>query len=338
MQTIGLTEVSIDYSRPNVLLNDKDRTGEIWGKLVPWETTPNQLTGVAYPWRAGANENTVFTFSSDVSIEGEPLEAGSYSFHIIPHENGEATLIFNRNYHQWGSFNYEESDDALRVKITTTEVPQTNLLTFRFPEVDKESAVCELAWEKKGFPFSIAANTHEVALRHMREELGQSKGFVWQTYDIAANYCLDNDVDLDQGMAWIDRGILFFGGNFTMYNTKAKLLEKVDKQKEADAVQEKALAVATVRELNSHGSNLVNTGKIEEGFEIMKLNYDKFYTLDYDDPVEEFLVNIGLAMAYSAKEDQEMAIKYGKIGIEKAPDNLKPMAENFVAGLKKTSK
>ncbi|MCB0629286.1 MAG: DUF2911 domain-containing protein [Lewinella sp.] len=336
MQTIGLTEVTIDYSRPNVVSNEKDRTGEIWGKLVPWETTPNPMTGRTYPWRAGANENTVITFSTAVSIEGQPLPAGSYSFHIIPHENGEATLIFNKDYHQWGSFVYDEKDDALRVKITTTEGPQVNLLAYSFPEVDKEAAVCELAWEKKRFPFSIAVNTHEVTLQHMKEELGQSKGFIWQTFNTAAKYCVDNDVDLKQGMEWIDRGILYFGGNFPMYSTKAELLEKMDQEEEAKSFKAKAMAVGTVREVFGYGNTLVNSGKIDEGLEVMKKNYDKFYALDYQDAADECIVNLGLAMAYSKKKDMKMAMKYGNVGVEKAPPSLKAAAEGFVAQLQQT--
>lgn len=333
MQTIGLTEVTIDYSRPNVMLNEQDRTGEIWGKLVPWETTPNQMTGRSYPWRAGANENTVFTFSSDVSIEGEPLAAGSYSFHIIPHENGEATLIFNHDDHQWGSFNYDEEQDALRVKISTEEGPQTNLLTYHFENVSKESAVCVLAWEQKRFPFSIGVNTDEVVLQHMREELGQSTGFMWQSLNTAAKYCLDNDLDPEQGLEWVDRGILYFGGNFPLYNTKAELLEKMDKAEEADALRKKALAVGTVRDIFGYGNTLVNSGEVEKGFEIMKKNYDKFYALGYEDQLDEAMVNLGMAMAYAGKKDLEKALKYGNIGVEKAPPKLKAAAEAFVTRL-----
>lgn len=336
MQTIGLTEVTIDYSRPNVFLNEQDRSGEIWGKLVPWETTPNQSTGRSYPWRAGANENTVFTFSNEVNLEGQPLPAGRYSFHVIPHENSEATLIFNRDDHQWGSFNYDESQDALRVKITTADGPQTNLLTYRFTDVDQKSAVCELAWEKKRFPFSIETNTHEIAIQHMKEELGQSKGFVWQAYNTAANYSLDNEVDLEQGMAWIDRGILYFGGNFPMYNTKAKLLEKMGNEQEAETYRKKALAVGTVREIFGYGNSLVNSGKTEEGFETMQMNYDRFYKFGYQDAADECIVNLGMAIAYAGKKDAKSAMKYGKIGVEKAPADLKGPAEGIVKRLQTT--
>ncbi|PHN01358.1 DUF2911 domain-containing protein [Flavilitoribacter nigricans] len=333
MQTIGLTEVTVEYSRPNVILDDEDRTGAIWGKLVPWETTPNQMTGKSYPWRAGANENTVIAFSSDVQIEGKDLPAGSYSFHVIPHEDGTATLIFNRDDHQWGSFNYDESQDALRVKVETKEGAQTNQLTYYFPEVSKESAVCELAWEQKRFPFTIGVNTHEVALEHMRQELGQSTGFVWQTLNTAANYCLDNEVELEQGLQWIDRGILYFGGNFTMLNTKARLLEKMGKAEDAETFRKKAVAMGTVRELYINGSTLVNAGETDKGLTILQKAYDKYHALGYNDPVDECLVNLGLASAYAAKKDRKMALKYGKAGIEKAPPNLKAVAEGFVAKL-----
>lgn len=337
-QLLGLTEVTIDYSRPNVVLKGQDRTDQIWGKQVPWEMTPNQMTGKAFPWRAGANENTVISFSDPVSIEGKPLAAGSYSFHIIPHENGEATLIFNRDDHQWGSFNYDDAQDALRVKITTRSGEPTNLLTYRFPAVDEQSALCELAWEKKVFPFTIEVNTPEVTLQNMRRELAQSKGFVWEGYNAAAKYCLDHDIALDQAMEWIDRGILNFGANFTMLTTKADLLDKMDKTAEANTLREKAMKIGAIREIHAHGFTLVNSGKVEEGFEVLKKNYEKYYALGYEDATDECVVNLGLAMAYAAKKEMTMALKYGNAGIETAPPSLKGVAENFVARMQKPDK
>ena len=206
-QTIGLTEVKIKYSRPKVTAaNGTDRTDGIWGKIVPYEMSPSFRGGVM-PWRAGANENTIISFSDDVSIEGQELAAGTYGFHIIVHENGEATLVFNEDYHQWGSFGYDESKDVLRIKIQTEEVVRTEELTYDFSDVTQKSAVCALSWEKKRFPFKVETNTDAVLVKSVNEQLSQSLGFQWNTYVAAANHILTNDGDYEQGVKWLDRGI-----------------------------------------------------------------------------------------------------------------------------------
>src|SRR5579863_532916 len=104
VQYIGPVRVSIDYSSPAVHGPDgKDRRGQIWGKLVPYGMTSFGLTGKPSPWRAGANENTVFAINNTVTIEGKPLPAGRYGLHMIPGPD-EWTVVFNKNSGAWGSF------------------------------------------------------------------------------------------------------------------------------------------------------------------------------------------------------------------------------------------
>ena len=104
-QRIGITDISISYHSPIA----KGRT--IWGDLVPY----NEV------WRAGANENTTISFSTDVKVEGKLIHAGSYGLHMIPTQK-EWTLIFSKNNYAWGSFFYDEKDDALRVTVKTKSV------------------------------------------------------------------------------------------------------------------------------------------------------------------------------------------------------------------------
>lgn len=139
MQVVGFTEVRIIYSRPGV----KGR--EIWGGLVPY----NQV------WRAGANEATKFIFSTDVLIEGKPLKAGSYSFFAIPGKT-EWTLIFNKVADQWGAFEYNESQDALRIKVKPEKSSVfQEWLTYTITRTSDYSAVVRLEWEKLKVPFKI---------------------------------------------------------------------------------------------------------------------------------------------------------------------------------------
>jgi hypothetical protein len=138
MQTVGFTDVSIVYSRPGV----KGRS--IWGKLVPYDAV----------WRAGANEATKITFSTDVTIEGKKLKKGSYSFFVIPSKN-EWTLIFNKVADQWGAFEYNESEDVLRVKVKTEENSWQEWLAYTISKTSDTTAVIRLEWEKLRVPFKV---------------------------------------------------------------------------------------------------------------------------------------------------------------------------------------
>jgi hypothetical protein len=138
MQTVGFTDVSIVYSRPGV----KGRT--IWGKLVPYDAV----------WRAGANEATKITFSTDVTIEGKKLKKGSYSFFALPGKK-EWTIIFNKVADQWGAFEYNESEDALRIKVKTENGVWQEWLAYTISKTSDTTAVIRLEWEKLKVPFKV---------------------------------------------------------------------------------------------------------------------------------------------------------------------------------------
>lgn len=139
MQQVGYTDVTIIYSRPGV----KGRT--IWGKLVPYNAV----------WRAGANEATKIVFSTDVTIEGKILKKGAYSFFAIPGKN-EWTLIFNKVADQWGAFEYNESEDALRIKVKPEKGNWQEWLAYTITKTNDSSAVIRLEWEKIKIPFKVS--------------------------------------------------------------------------------------------------------------------------------------------------------------------------------------
>ena len=152
-QTLGLdTEITIKYSRPAV----KGR--KVWGGIVPWGMADgNQYSdNKPYPWRAGANENTTVTFSKEVMVEGEMLPAGTYGLHMIPAEDGEWTVIFNKVNNIWGSYQYNQDEDALRVSVTPEEAPMQEWLTFGFDDNTPESTEVYLHWEEIKVPIAIA--------------------------------------------------------------------------------------------------------------------------------------------------------------------------------------
>ncbi len=141
MQTVGFTEVKIDYSRPGV----KERV--IWGELVPYDKV----------WRAGANEATKFTFSTDVMLNGKPLKAGAYSFFVIPGDD-EWILIFNKVADQWGAFEYNEAEDALRLRVFPVENDHQEWLTYTITRISDTTADIKLEWEKLKIPFTLEVN------------------------------------------------------------------------------------------------------------------------------------------------------------------------------------
>jgi hypothetical protein len=139
-QTVGFTDITIDYSRPGV----KGRT--IWGGLVPYNAV----------WRAGANEATKITFSTDVKINGKKLKAGSYGFFAIPTEKNW-TLIFNKIADQWGAFEYNDVEDALRIEVTPEKENNCwqEWLAYTITKTSDSTAVARLEWEKQRVPFTV---------------------------------------------------------------------------------------------------------------------------------------------------------------------------------------
>lgn len=139
-QTVGFTNITIDYNRPGV----KGRT--IWGGLVPYNAV----------WRAGANEATKITFAADVKINGKKIKAGSYSFFTIPTEKNW-TLIFNKVANQWGAFEYNDVEDALRIEVTPEKENNCwqEWLAYTITKTSDKTAVIRLEWEKLKVPFTV---------------------------------------------------------------------------------------------------------------------------------------------------------------------------------------
>lgn len=153
-QRIGITDITIDYHRPLV----KDR--KIWGALVPYGQV----------WRAGANENTTVSFSGPVMVESKPLEKGTYGLHMLPNAD-EWTVIFSKMSDAWGSFTYDQAEDALRVAVKPKPAEMHNALTYDFADLQPDSAVIELEWEKLAVPFKVSVDVHAAVLASLKRQL-----------------------------------------------------------------------------------------------------------------------------------------------------------------------
>src|SRR5580658_8592730 len=182
-EQVGITDVTIHYNRPHV----RGREGHIWGQLIPVGYVDQGFgTSKAAPWRAGANENTWIEFSTDVMVEGQPLPAGKYGL-TVAYDPNECTLIFSKNYTSWGSFFYDPSEDALRVKVKPMALDKSvEWLKYEFTDQKPASAVAQVEWEKLAIPFTIAVDVNATQVASFRKELRSEKGFAWESWDQAA--------------------------------------------------------------------------------------------------------------------------------------------------------
>jgi len=299
-ERVGITDVTIQHNRPGV----KGREGKIWGQLIPTGYTDQGFgSSKAAPWRAGANENTTIEFSTDVTIEGQPLAAGKYAF-FVAYDPNECTLIFSKNNTSWGSFFYNEKEDALRVKVKPTTLDKSvEWLKYEFMNETENSATVALQWEKLMIPFKIEVDYVSIQLASFRNELRNSKGFQWETWDEAARWCVQRNANLNEALLWTDTAITFSGGTiFTPMSTKAEVLNKLGRNDEATALMKKALPYGNMNEIHTYARSLIALKKPKEALEVFKMNYDK-------NP-NQVTTLIGLVRGYSANGDYKTALEY----------------------------
>jgi hypothetical protein len=335
-QFIGPVEVSIAYSSPDVHgPNGEDRTGKIWGEVAHFGFIDQGFgTSKAAPWRAGANENTVFTVSHDVKIEGKELKAGTYGLFLAVAKEGAYTWIFSKNSSSWGSYFYDAKEDALRVDVMPLESPYKEWLTFGFEDRLPSSVKAYLRWEKKRIPFKIeVANINEVYVSKMREDLRSSVGFKQENWLTAAQFCAQNKIHLEEALTWVDQSVStpFIGvENFNTYQTRAAIYQAMGKTTEANAQMDKAIKdpAATVQDIHQYGRALLNNGQKEKAMEIFKFNAQK-------NPQDKFTPNVGLARAYTAAGDKKNAIKHWELALKNLPENQKQFLPQYEAEVKK---
>jgi len=306
-QRIGITDITINYSRPLV----KGRP--IWGKLVPY----NEV------WRTGANENTIIKFTDDVTVEGKPLAKGTYALFTIPGEN-QWTVIFSKVHSAWGSFTYNQADDALRVTVKPQATELHEAMTFDFDDVKPDSAVATLSWEKVAVPFKVDVNTHDIVQASLHNQLQGLAQYTWEGWDDAATYLLANKYDLNEALQYEETSIRT-EPRFDNYLTKSQILEAMGRKDDAEVAKNRALERATAAQLYGYGRLLQGQGKQDQAF-------DYFRQAAKKDP-NDWVVHDGTARIYSAKGDYSNALKEIKITLAGAPDNQKIFFEPLVKKL-----
>lgn len=252
MQRIGVTDVTITYSRPPV----KGR--KIWGDPLPEQakvqgeaTLDNQnerpkdavIVPWGHVWRAGANEATQFEVTDDVLIDGQKLPAGKYSLHTVPTKD-EWTIIFNSDAGQWGSFDYDAKKDVLRVKVKPQWLQTSQeWLSYDFDPVTADSATVNLRWEKINVPFTVkVADVGAVTMAHLKAAVADAKADDWRTPMQAGVYLIANGkpADADQGLAWLDQSIKV-KETFQNLANKSRALYKLGKTDQALALADQAI-------------------------------------------------------------------------------------------------
>jgi hypothetical protein len=221
-QRIGLTDVTVSYSRPGV----KGRV--IWGELVPLDK----------PWRTGANAATTITFSDDVTVEGQKLAAGTYAILTIPGKD-EWTVIFNNDTKLWGDTEYDQAKDALRVKAKPQAAEMVESLSIGFPSVGSTSAILAIAWEKVRVPVTIGVDVDA----KMRKSIAAAEAASWQAPLMAARYWFDQKTNRGEAWKLLEKSIAT-NRNYANVSRKARVLADEGKLAEAVKAGEEALALA----------------------------------------------------------------------------------------------
>src|SRR5215212_9042736 len=252
MQTVGVTDITITYSRPGVkgrAIWGDPPAGAATGTATLDDARARAANAVIVPyghvWRTGANEATTFTVTDDVLVNGQPLKAGTYSLHTIPARD-EWTIIFNGDPGQWGSFAYDEKKDVLRVKAKPQAAADSKeWLAFDIDPDGESAARVNIRWEKIVVPFTVEVkDVKGLAVAKMRAAVASAKPDDWQTPLQAANYVFLNNLTAnnEEAMQWLDKSLKTKETFGNLY-TKARVLGGMGKNAEAVATAEKALQI-----------------------------------------------------------------------------------------------
>jgi hypothetical protein len=309
-QRIGLTDIVVNYHRPAV----NNRT--VWGGIVPYDQV----------WRAGANENTSISFSTDVTVENKKIAAGTYGLHMIPTKN-TWTVIFSNDNAAWGSFFYNQANDAVRFTVNPVTSEFQEWLSYSFDGLSSNSTTLTLKWEKLSIPIKIEVDVNATVIASMEKELTGIPGFFWQGWNQIATYALGNNYNLNKALAWVDRSI-GINKNLTNLMTKSLILESKGKSEEAEKIKKEAFTLPGIDEaqVNALGYQLMGIGKTEEALKVFEKN-----TLDHPDSWNAW---DSLAEGLLTKGDKVKSKQLYEKALGMAPENQKDRIKGILANIK----
>lgn len=306
-QRIGLTDINIRYHRPQ--LNGR----KIWGELVPYGKV----------WRTGANTITTIRFSDPVTIDGHPLEAGTYGFHAIPSPD-EWTLIFSKNAATWGSFTYDQAEDALRVAVKPEPSPMHESMTFEADHIQPDSAVVALEWETLRVPFRVGIDAHALVQASLKRQLRGQERYIWMSWDDAANYLLGEKLSLDDALAYANKSIEF-EDRFDNELTKSKVLSALNRPADSEAARHRAIDLGSAPQLRDYGVELLKTDR-DAAFAVFRENAREH--------PDAWQAHEGLARMYAAQGKFPEALKEAQAALSSAPQSAQADLQEMTARLK----
>ena len=322
-EEVGITSITIKYSRPDV----NKREGKIWGELIPYGfASTNLVTNKNdMPWRAGANENTIISFEHDVKVEGKNIKAGSYGLSMAVWPDS-VIIIFSNQTGAWGSFYYDEKNDALRVKVKPAPLDKSvEYLKYEFIEQKEKYCVIAMQWEKLSIPFKVDVDVDNIVIAKLREDVTGQKGFNQLNLVAAANYCLNKNINLEETLSWAQRaaGLKSFG----TLNTLSTAYTKNNKIPQADSTLNEALIFANPNQYLGSGRAMIAAKRLDRAFEIFNLNQKK--------NGDVYAVNAGYMSYYSAIGNFEKAMAYAILALAQSPnDATKKTIEGNILKLK----
>jgi hypothetical protein len=325
-EEVGITSITIKYSRPDV----NKREGKIYGEGANFPvsygfTTVNLNTNKnTQPWRAGANENTTITFEHDVKVEGKDIKAGTYGLHMAVWPE-KVTLIFSNQSGSWGSFYYDEKFDALRVDVKPVKLDKSvEFLKYEFIEHKPKYCVIAMQWEMLSVPFKVDVDVDNIVLAKLRDEVTSQKGFNAFNMLAAANYSINNNINLEEGLACAKRAALT--KTFATLNALSNAYAKNNKLSQADSAMNEALVFANPNQYMGAGRTQITAKRLDRALEIFNANQKK--------NGDVYAVNAGFMSYYSAKGDYKKAQGYAEKALTQAPEPQKAAITANIAKLK----
>jgi hypothetical protein len=257
-QRIGLTDLTIDYHRPLAAGR------KVFGGLQPYGEV----------WRAGANYNTTFDVTDSARVEGKPLAKGVYGVHMIPGATSWV-VIFSSNSTSWGSFTYDSTEDALRVRVTPRTIPHQEALTYSFDEPTPSSVVLTMRWDDVAVPIRVDIDVPHVVAGKLRQQLRGRAQTEWQAWEEVANYFLANGLDAHEALDDAERSVAI-EDRFENEITKARALRALGRSAAADNVQSKAIAMGSQGQVYGFARNLQRLGQQQAALDIFARDMAKF--------------------------------------------------------------
>ena len=308
-QRVGITDITINYHRPLV-----------GGRKV---FGPGSAQAYGQVWRAGANENTTIELTTDVLVEGKPLAKGVYGLHMIPGET-DWTIIFSKNSTSWGSFTYDQAEDALRVTVKSHPAEMEEALVYDFDNVKANEATIVLRWEKVAVPVHVSVDTNATVLASLHNQLRGRPKFEWAGWSEASEFLLANKLNADEALADANQSIAV-EDRFENEMDKAQALDALNRADDAKAARAKAMSLGTQQQVHAYGRQLQTQKKYDEALEIFRTNIKK-------DP-NSWIGHNETARLAVAKGDYDTALKEMKLSQAGLPDALKPQLDAIIKRL-----